>query len=174
MLIESLGNVQIADQRARRHAVVRPPVLAILIEQRRQRPGFRLAVPRRYLFAERSQRASPSVNRVVRGVTSATGAPPPFQPWSGIGARKTCHVDQRQLLHFNQIPLHAVCSEPAYPTEINLNRAPGQMASPPELNDRAFALITTFRIHAFLDAEGPRPKRKSNTISPPGLPYCHK
>src|SRR5271155_3642988 len=105
MPMESLGNVQIADQRARRHAVVRPPVLPILIEQRQQCPGFRLAVPRWYRFAERAQRASPSVNRVVRGVTSATGAPLLVQPWSGIGTRKLHHVDQRELFHFNQLTL---------------------------------------------------------------------
>jgi hypothetical protein len=30
------------------------------------------------------------------------------------------------------------------------------MASSPKLNNRALALITTFRIHAFLDAEMPK------------------
>lgn len=42
---ESLGDIEIADQCALRHAVVCPPVLTILIEQWRQGPGFRIPIP---------------------------------------------------------------------------------------------------------------------------------
>ena len=35
--------------------------------------------------------------------------------------------------------------------KINLDRAPRKMASPPQLNDRTFAVITKFDIHAIFD-----------------------
>jgi hypothetical protein len=57
------------------------------------------------------------------------------------------------LICFDKFALLAVGSEPAYPIKINLDRAPRKMASPPQLNDGAFAVVTTFHIHAIFDVQ---------------------
>ena len=59
----------------------------------------------------------------------------------------------RRLRHFDQLALVAVSSEPARPLKINLDRAPRKMASPPQLDDRPFAVITKSHIHAILDVQ---------------------
>jgi hypothetical protein len=57
------------------------------------------------------------------------------------------------LIDFDQLALVAVSSEPARPLKINLDRAPRKMASPPQLDDRPFAVITKSHIHAILDVQ---------------------
>jgi hypothetical protein len=57
------------------------------------------------------------------------------------------------LIYFDELALLAVSLEPAYPMKINLDRAPRKMASPPQLDNRAFAVITKSHIHAILDAQ---------------------
>jgi len=59
MLTKTLGDVEIAEQCTLRHTVVCPPILAILTQQWRQRPGRRSGVPRRQCFTKCSQGASP-------------------------------------------------------------------------------------------------------------------
>lgn len=155
MLMETPGNVEIADQCALRHTVVCPPILAILIQQRRQRRLRRSAFPRRQRFTERPQCASPCVNRITCRVTGAAFERLSFQTRPGICACEAAHADQRQFVRLDQLTSEAVGSEPAHPTDIDPNRVPGKMPSPPEVNNCLFAFITTFRIHALLDAAIP-------------------
>jgi hypothetical protein len=79
-----------------------------------------------------------------------------LQTWTDIGACEASHADPRQLLRFDQLTPNAVCPEPTHPTEIDLNRPPREMASPPILNNRPLVYIATFRIHAILDAAMPK------------------
>jgi hypothetical protein len=57
------------------------------------------------------------------------------------------------LICFDQLALVAVSPEPTYPMKINLDRAPRKMASPLQLDNRAFAVTTKSHIHVILDAQ---------------------
>jgi hypothetical protein len=57
------------------------------------------------------------------------------------------------LICLDQFPLVAVSLKAAYPIEINPDRAPRKMASPPQVDYRAFTVITKSHIHAILDAQ---------------------
>jgi hypothetical protein len=57
------------------------------------------------------------------------------------------------LICLDQLALIAVCPKAAYPMKINLDRAQRKMASPPQLDNRAFAIIAKSHIHAILDVQ---------------------
>src|SRR5580698_7097422 len=150
MLKEFLPTVDIPLKCALRDAVVRSAIFAILIQERRQCGRPRLISPRRYTHAKRSQCVRPGVKRAPGGITTSARALPPVQPGPRIITRKAQRSGQCQLICFDQLALAAVSPEPPYPIKINLDRSPRKVASPPQLNHRAFAVITTSHIHAIL------------------------
>ena len=102
---------------------------------------------------QRSQRAGPGVNGVLGGLATPASATLPVQPGPRVVSEKALHSCQRQLICLDQLTLPAIGPEPAHPLKIDKGRGPRKMASPPELDNRAFAVITKFRIHAILDAQ---------------------
>jgi hypothetical protein len=93
------------------------------------------------------------MNGVPRRLSTAAGA------WSAVQARPYIIPDEveracrRQLICLNQFALIAVSPKTAYPIKINPDRAPGKVASPPQLNHRTFSLITKSHIDAIFDAQ---------------------